>query len=161
MDFPAIWNRLESWGASAGKVPFLGVLVLALFLQVMKENYPFSHYPMYSGLTDNVEYYYLTNAKGEPVPQGIYFGLSTSWTKKMLNTRLNKITGGRNIDSASPAEISEAGRQTLQYLVEHRLKEDRRAQVARDGLQLHQVYVERKGDKLLTTPSFIAELPPQ
>lgn len=160
MDFPAIRNHVQKWVVAAGKLPFLGVVALAVLLQIAKENYPFSHYPMYSRLTDNVEYYYLTNAKGEPIPQGIYFGSSTSKTKKMLNTRLGKITGGRNIDNATLAEVSEAGRQTLQYLMDH-IHEDRRAQVTREGLQLHQVYVERRGNKLVTTPLFIAEIPPQ
>jgi hypothetical protein len=59
---------------------------------------------MYSDLPPSVEYYYLTTSKGEPLPQVRFVGFSTSWTTKMLNSRLRKITGGRDIDDASPAK---------------------------------------------------------
>jgi hypothetical protein len=72
--------------------------------------------------------HYLTTGKGEPLPQVRFFGFSTSWTKKMLNSRLRKITGGRNIDHATPTEIQEAGQQTLQYLLDH-CKEHQRAKL--------------------------------
>jgi hypothetical protein len=72
------------------KIPFLSVIVLALIMQATKEFYPFSNYPMYSDLPPSVEYYYLTTGKGEPLPQVRFFGFSTSWTKKMLNSRLSR-----------------------------------------------------------------------
>lgn len=154
---PEFFKKIPALAAS---IPFLSVILLMLLMQFMKETYPFSHYPMYSGLTRSVEYYYLTNAAGEPIPQGSYFGFSTSWTKKMLNTRIRKVSGGRNIDHSSPAEITEAGRQTLQYLMEH-AKPDQKKNLRKQGIQLHQVSVERKDNTLLKQSALIAELPPQ
>ena len=154
----ALADQIRHWVRVITRVPFLAVIVLALIMQATKEFYPFSHYPMYSDLPPSVEYYYLTTAKGEPLPQVRYFGFSTSWTKKMLNSRLRKITGGRNIDDASPAEIKEAGQQTLQYLMDH-CKDHLRATLVAEGLQLHCVFVERSGNRLARRPSVVAEVP--
>ena len=142
------------------KIPFLSVVLLALFLQAVKEFYPFSHYSMFSVLTPDVEFYYLTDSQGKPVPQKTYFGFSTSWTRKMLNTRLAELSGGDNIDNASRKEVTEAGRQTLDYLVEH-CEEPYRQQVQTGGLQLHQIFVENKDGRLLRKKSLIAEIPPR
>ena len=154
----ALAEQIRHWVRLIGKTPFLAVIVLALLMQATKEFYPFSHYPMYSDLPPSVEYYYLTTTKGEPLPQVRYFGFSTSWTKKMLNSRLKKITGGRNIDEASPAEIKEAGQQTLEYLMDH-CKDHVRTALVAEGLQLHRVLVERSGNRLIRKPWVIAELP--
>ena len=143
-----------------GKIPFLSVILLAILLQIMRENYPFSHLPMYSGLTEDVDYYFVTDSKGKPLPHGHYFGFSTSKTKKMFNTRLRKISKGGNTDSATPAQIEEAGKETLAYLMAH-INEDRRAQVEKSGLQLQRVTVARKGEHLVKTPSVVAEIPPK
>lgn len=158
MSTPALADQIWNWCRLITKIPFLGVIILALIMQATKEYYPFSHYPMYSDLPPSVEYYYLTTGKGEPLPQVRFFGFSTSWTKKMLNSRLRKITGGRDIDDASPAEIKEAGQQTLQYLMDH-CKDDHKAKLAVEGLQLHCVFVERSGNRLTRRPSVVAELP--
>ena len=147
------WN----WCRKLANIPFLAVAALALIMQAAKEFYPFSHYPMYSDLPPSVEYYYLTTCKGELIPQVRFFGFSTSWTKKMLNSRLKTITGGRNIDGATPEEIKEAGLQTLQYLMDH-CKEHHRAKLVAEGLRLHSVFVERSADRLVKRPSVIAEL---
>lgn len=158
MSPPALADQIWNWCRVITKIPFLGVIILALIMQATKEYYPFSHYPMYSDLPPSVEYYYLTTGKGEPLPQVRFFGFSTSWTKKMLNSRLRKITGGRNIDDASPVEIKEAGQQTLQYLMDH-CKDHQRAKLVAEGLQLHCVFVERTGNRLTRRPSVVAELP--
>jgi hypothetical protein len=158
MSPPALADQIWNWCRVITKIPFLGVIILALIMQATKEYYPFSHYPMYSDLPPSVEYYYLTTSKGEPLPQVRFFGFSTSWTKKMLNSRLRKITGGRNFDDASPAEINEAGQQTLQYLMDH-CKDHQRAKLVAEGLQLHCVFVERTGNRLTRRPSIVAERP--
>jgi hypothetical protein len=151
-------DRLEHWRRTIAKIPFLGVIALALLMQATKEFYPFSHYPMYSDLPPSVEYYYLSTATGELIPQLRFFGFSTSWTKKMLNSRLKKIAAGANMEDATPEQIREAGKQTLQYLMDH-CKEHQRAKLATEGLRLHCVFVERSGSQLTRRPSIIAELP--
>jgi hypothetical protein len=158
MSPPAMAEQAWNWCRVITKIPFLSVIILALIMQATKEFYPFSHYPMYSDLPPSVEYYYLTTSEGETLPQLRFFGFYTSRTKKMLNSRLRKITSGRNIDDATPAEIKEAGQQTLQYLMDH-CKDHRRAKLIAEGLQLHCVFVERSGNQLIRRPSLVAELP--
>lgn len=160
MPLPATPAILRKAWSFLRQVPFLSVILLALLLQGMKEFYPFSHYPMFSVLTPDVEFYYLTDSQGKLVPQKTYFGFSTSWTRKMLNTRLAKLSGGDNIDNASPVEIREAGQQTLAYLIEH-CEQEYKDQVLANGLQLHQIFVENKDGHLNRKKSLIAEIPPR
>ena len=138
-------------------IPFLTVIALALIMQATKEFYPFSHYPMYSDLPPSVEYYYLTTCKGEPIPQVRFFGFSTSWTKKMLNSRLKKITGGRNIDAPRLQEIKEAGQQTLQYLMDH-CKDHHQGKTRCRGPSAPLRLCRAQRDRLLRRPSVVAEL---
>ncbi len=142
------------------KIPFLSVIVLALLLQAIKEFYPFSHYPMYSVLTPSVEFYYLTNAQGKLIPQKTYFGFSTSWTRKMLNTRLAELSGGDNSDNASEKEMNAAGLEVLTYLVEH-CEAEYKAEVLSGGLQLRQTYIRNTDGRLLRREELIAEIPPR
>jgi hypothetical protein len=153
---------LESLGkriSLLGKIPFLSVVVLALMFQAIKEFYPFSHYPMYSVLTPTVEFYYLTNAQGKVVPQKTYFGFSTSWTRKMLNTRLSELSGGDNVDNASPEEMTLAGQKILGYLSEH-CEEPFKNEMVTGGLQLHQIFIRNTNGRLLREDALIAEIPP-
>lgn len=143
-----------------GKVPFLSVLVIALLLQAIKEFYPFSHYPMYSVLTPTVEFYYLTNAQGKIIPQKTYFGFSTSWTRKMLNTRLAELSGGDNSDSASNKEMNAAGQEILTYLMEH-CEAEYKTEVTSGGIQLHQIFIRNTDGRLDRRDELIAEIPPR
>ena len=151
-------DQLRTWSRRIVSIPFFGVFALALLMQATKEFYPFSNYPMYSDLTPSVEYYYLSTSRGEAIPQVRFFGFSTSWTKKMLNSRLKKITGGGNIEDATPDQIRQAGEDTLRYLMEH-CKEHQKARLISEGLRLHRVLVERSGNRLIRKPWIIAELP--
>ena len=136
------------------------MIVLAVALQGIKEFYPFSHYPMYSVLTPTVEFYYLTNAQGKLIPQKTYFGFSTSWTRKMLNTRLAKLSGGDTSDSATEKEMSAAGQEVLTYLMEH-CEAEYKQEVLSGGLQLRQTYIRNTDGRLLRREELIAEIPPQ
>lgn len=157
---PAATDILRKAFSLARGIPFLSVVILAVAFQVTKEFYPFSHFPMFSVLTPTVEFYYLTDAKQTPIPQKTYFGFSTSWTRKMLNTRLTKLSGGDNVDSASPEEMRAAGQETLDYLMDH-CEDEHKAQVEAGGLQLHQIFIKNTGGQLLRRDTLIAEIPPR
>lgn len=136
------------------------MIVLAVLLQAIKEFYPFSHYPMYSVLTPTVEFYYLSNSQGKLIPQKTYFGFSTSWTRKMLNTRLAKLSGGDTSDSATEKEMTAAGLETLNYLIDH-CEAEYIEEVLAGGLQLHQIFIRNTDGRLERRDDLIAEIPPK
>ena len=67
---------------------FLVTLVLCLGL---RECYPFSHFPMYSGISRTQHYFFLERAGGEPVMTRAYLGISASSMKKMYYSHLHEL----------------------------------------------------------------------
>lgn len=66
------------------------VLVIALCLTI-REEYPFSHFPMYGNPNARpVDYYFLTDGNGEPLPVVALTGDTAPRIKKRLQTRLRQ-----------------------------------------------------------------------
>ncbi len=61
------------------------LLVMALLCLVLRENYPFSNFPMYSSFSSRTYYLYLTDAEGQAL-RTREFGLSSSGLKKKSST---------------------------------------------------------------------------
>jgi len=92
---------------------------VVVFSLIVKENYPFSHYPMYSGFEDKTYYFYLTS-EGEPVPAKPVFRVSVPRIKKIHGNFMKEIAEGRD-DGTRPSQLdaeaqAEAGRQLLDQL---------------------------------------------
>ena len=68
--------------------PFLVYLVLT---QLIRDNYPFSHYPMYSKPnSESLSFQYLADDKGEPLPLKRLTGLTPSQLSKIHKDRMRK-----------------------------------------------------------------------
>ncbi|MFQ3577643.1 MAG: hypothetical protein SNJ52_01345 [Verrucomicrobiia bacterium] len=100
-------------------LPFKRVALLTLFLFCIKEFYPFSHFPMYSGLGEDADLFYTRAISGEPIPVLTVFGIRTARLKKQFNTELDAITRERDArrSQATIEEQREAGERALRYLV--------------------------------------------
>lgn len=96
---------------------FLLLLALVLLSQTVREWYPFSHYPMYSGFPEQANYVYLRKADGDPVPIGRALGTDGSAVKKMFRSHVRQQDG----------DSSAAGLALLEQLaLRYRGKEDPR-----------------------------------
>ncbi len=63
---------------------------LVAFCLKVRENYPFSNFPMYGNpRADDVDYYFLTDAEGNPLSTGDYAGMSAPQIKKRINKQLD------------------------------------------------------------------------
>ena len=72
---------------------WLGAFMALAILASLKigEHYPFSNFPMYGNPGPGpVDYYFLTDAAGEPLPTGKLTGDTAPKLKKRLNTSLNE-----------------------------------------------------------------------
>jgi hypothetical protein len=68
--------------------PFLVYLVLT---QLIRDNYPFSHYPMYSKPnSESLSFQYLADEKGNPLPIRWATGMSPSQLSKIHRNRMGK-----------------------------------------------------------------------
>jgi len=96
-------------------------LVLSTVLCLMlKENFPFSHFPMYSAFGKRTHYVYLTDGKDRPVPVESITYVRTGRLKKIFNQKLAETAGetGKKKRELTPAERSAAGEHTLRWLYE-------------------------------------------
>ena len=64
---------------------------LTLLLLALRENYPFSHFPMYSSLASYTYYIYISGSDGNPLPIVSLAGVRTDFLKKIYNRELEKV----------------------------------------------------------------------
>jgi hypothetical protein len=72
------------------------------------EHYPFSHFPMYGNPNPKpVDYYFLTDAAGNPLPVANLTGDTAPKLKKRLNTELNEwgFANNTRVKSQIPADV--------------------------------------------------------
>ena len=84
---------------------------------VVKEQFPFSHYPMYSGWSHRTHYFYLADEDG-PIQAKSVFKVSVPRMKKLYGGIVGQIKDERDVDFSdlSEADFAEAGRQLLKKL---------------------------------------------
>ena len=63
------------------------VLVIALCL-MLKENYPFSNFPMYSSFSDHTFFVYVADANDQPIAIEVLTAIRTGRLKKVYDTQL-------------------------------------------------------------------------
>ena len=82
--------RLPSFAAAARKLPWKPMWLLAAICLLVREQYPFSHFPMYSSFSRSTYYVYLADAAGQPLATQPTAGMSTPTLKKVFDTELRK-----------------------------------------------------------------------
>ena len=101
------WPPLREHGARyVGLAAFMGAAIL-LCLKT-GEHYPFSHFPMYGNPNPKpVDYYFLTDAAGEPLPVAKLVGDTAPKLKKQINTALNEwgFANDVRVKSRIPANV--------------------------------------------------------
>lgn len=156
-EFYLLVNRL--WQ----KVPFRHVLLLVIFLAVVKEQYPFSDFPMYSHLDDESDVLYVTDQNDQVLPMEKLFGTGTSTQKKVFMTELKSICNPKKRDTrdALPEEKQQAGSQLMDKLMP-RLKRDKLAAMSTTttGLRIYyKVYTLEAGSISSGKSQLVAERP--
>ena len=97
------------WQAGARYLWLAAFLGGAILLSLKTgEHYPFSHFPMYGNPGPGpVDYYFLTDAQGNPLPVVNLTGDTAPKLKKRLNTELNEwgYSNDARVKSKIPAEV--------------------------------------------------------
>lgn len=124
------------------------LLVMTLLCLVLRENYPFSQFPMYSSFSRKSYYLYLTTAQGEEIPTQP-FALSNSGLRKIYDS-FYRVAWKRNAkkgDARRQLSEEEAGRELLRYLAGFPGLNDQLKQ-ALASAQVRRVDVFQEGDRL-------------
>jgi hypothetical protein len=135
------------------------LLVMTLLCLVLRENYPFSHFPMYASFSKKSYYLYLADAKGDEIPTRP-FAISNSSLRKIYDSDY-RIARKRFADSGSErVHLSEnaAGQALLQYL---EALPGASAQVKKRlaHAQVRRVDVYQEGSQLLFQTRIVATQP--
>ena len=111
-------GRLRRLSAAAWRLPFKRVSALTALLFFAGEFYPLSNFPMYSGVSDDADYYYLADEAGRPVPMLTYFGIRTARAKKPFRGHLKEFTDARGVkrEEGTMEERRAAGETLLRFL---------------------------------------------
>lgn len=135
------------------------LLVMTLLCLGLRENYPFSHFPMYSSFSTRTYYLYLVDAAGQPLRTG-EFGLSTSGLKKIFDRyrRIELKHFAQAGDERVPRAEQAAGQSLLRYL--DGLSEGRpEATKLLAGLQVQHVLVRQDAHNVVLETRTMARHP--
>lgn len=130
---------------------------LAIFVTlslILKENYPFSHFPMYSSPTAPRSYYMVTDAGGRPLPISTLTGVTPPKIGKMhwRKSQEREAMGGRSGEQDSAGQDEAVGREICGMLREQAI---RRGQTLPEGVQLYRIEIQYDDGKIKETKHLV------
>ena len=99
-------------------LPIKTLFIITLLNLILKENYPFSHYPMYSRFSRSTFYIFVTNEKDEPLPLRSFCGVSAAILRKMYESFLYQSTKKRSnkIEELTSEDLKPISKSILDYV---------------------------------------------
>ena len=104
---PSLWARLKPLPIWV----FLGITACCL---IFKENYPFTHNPMYANLPDRVRYYRVMDQDGENVPFREAFGYSLIDLMRKIKDKRKKLMGAAGIPADKEEDVLRFEKEALE-----------------------------------------------
>lgn len=149
------WLILAGLGLVALAEPRLGFVVgLTVANLLVREQFPFSNFPMYSRFSERTFYLYITNESDEPIPFRHFSFTSTGLAKVYLSI-IWANQPKANVTKMSPAQLEDAGREVVQYL---KSRPRKRTDVAGfEALRLYQVNLTLRAGQVHEETVLIAE----
>jgi hypothetical protein len=147
LDSTTPWSRLVL------HTPLTTLAIFVLVSLLLKENYPFSHFPMYSSPTAPRAYYIVTDSGGQPLPISTLTGVTPPKIGKMHWRKSRQREAGPEIAGEdSPSADKEIGREICAML---RQQATRRGQTLPPGIQLFRVEIRYHDGKINETKELL------
>ena len=140
---------------------FVVITVACLFI---REEFPFSNFPMYRSFSNYTYYVYVTGADGEPLPLNTLTGVRAANLKKIYDSEIKALrseTKKRTGDWRGTAALSEEARQPLGEKALTWLRQnskDPEALASAGALTFHHVGLTIKGGEIVRDDDAIATL---
>ncbi len=111
-------SRFEPLRRVWRRIPFPALMLLVLALYLIREQFPFSNFPMYSRISEEADVVFVTDQDDQPLPMKALFKTSSATSKKMYKKELAEITNplGRDSELATAEERRQAGAEVLDLL---------------------------------------------
>jgi hypothetical protein len=156
MNLSFLPGRIFGWLRQT-RYPWL--LILVLLCLALRENYPFSNFPMYSSFGERSYFLYLATAQGEPIRTRV-FGLSTSTLKKIFDRqRREQLKRFAAFGSDRTALADKAAAESLLHYLDGIEKRYPSATQPLAGVQVRHVLVHQQSDQLLLETRMLAQHP--
>lgn len=140
------------------KTPFRAMTVLVIALFVIKEQFPFSNFPMYSNFDTEADVIFVTDQNDNPVAMDRVFKSGSAGTKKTWKSKVADIVNPQRRDTkeATAAERAQAGKTVLASMIEKmRVKE---VPAGTTALRLYLRTFSLEGDRFIdAAPELLAE----
>lgn len=136
------------------------VLVIALCL-ILKENYPFSNFPMYSSFSDHTFFVYVSDADDQPIAIEVLTAIRTGRLKKVYDSQLRSVAKklGKRKRELSVEERHDIGLETLRWFFSSSRDEVKPYLKKYQVLKLYHVDITiDEGEVSEHSPQMIAEL---
>jgi hypothetical protein len=149
----AIWDLLRQWWL---RTPLTALLIYCLVSVWLQENYPFSHFPMYSNPSAERPYYMVTDGDGQPLPIGTLTGITCPKVGKIYRTECQEVANKLklNKDRLPPDKKQAIGEKMFAYL---RAEATNRKQSLPGKLQLIRMEISYQDGQIIETPEIIAQ----
>jgi hypothetical protein len=93
-----------------------GCVAIAFALVGIKDQYPFSPFPMYSNISPSVDVLYVTDQKDEPLAISSLFDVGSAQSKKRFEKELQSVAKTNEHQKAKPEQIQAAAEKFLKDL---------------------------------------------
>lgn len=122
----------------------MSVFAIAIALQLIGEQFPFSPFPMYSGFSKETTVLYVTDGKDKPLAIKKYFISDASKVKKSYNSALKAICKKNGYDDgdATPADVKAAGQYMIEFLATQARSETMAQKLKEGGMRLYRISFE-------------------
>ena len=144
----------------------MALLLTAVCLAV-KEEFPFSHFPMYESFSDYSFVVYVADREGEPLPVQTLTSQKTSKLKKIFNTEQKQVR--KDLESAgvkiegfrfmTKEQRRPAGEKTLEWLYANSKNADAGELRKHAPLRLYYIHLRVGDDGFERETELIAEVP--
>jgi hypothetical protein len=139
-------------GSFLRRIPFREVVASVAVLLFMGENFPFSNFPMYAGLSGETTVLFFTDAKDNVMAFRADFATSSDEVRKILRSKRKE---------ARAALV--AGEALLRQLLGslENVFPARREEIRRRGLRLYEIRYRKTPDGMETDKRLLAEIAPE
>ncbi len=150
---PTVLGFLKTWWC---KTPLTALLIYCAISLLLEENYPFSHYPMYSNPGSDRSYYIVADADGQPIPIADLTGITCPKVGKMYRKKAGELASRLKLDRGSlPTEQQQkVGEEIFAQL---RLYAKQLNKSLPDKLVLQKVDINLRDGKITENPKVLAQ----
>jgi hypothetical protein len=142
------------WHRGVLHTPLTTLAIFVTLSLIAKENYPFSHFPMYASPTAERSYFFIADDGGNPIPVGVLTGLTSAQIGKTYRKKSRE--RGAEMKKVGKVDRTErdrvVGTEIFQAL---RQRAAHRGKVLPEKLQLHTVEIRFADGQLQETKRLV------